>query len=194
MAEALAQVLQATNQLLQDFIQQAQAQHQPPPPVVPPVFNLTPLGSTTPGHFIDYSTKDGRKFYSLATRPIFPKDEYFDVEPNKFRTFMTLLAGRCKDLGFTTDGGFCLVPPDATQPNVGERINTVEDFGRASMEQIRAWETTFLASTAGANGQYAQDSKMLYDMLMNSLPVQGTARIEIWKLVRSGCRSECPDF
>jgi len=49
------------------------------------------------------------------------------------------------------------------------------------MEQMRAWETTFLAADAGADGRRAQESKMLYDMLMNSLSTQGTTRIELWK-------------
>ena len=180
--DALAQVLQAMNQLLQDLAQQVQAQNQPPPQAAPPAaFNLTPLGATPQGQLIEYTSKEGKKFYSMATRPLFPKDEHFDVEPNKFRTFMTLLAGRCKDLGFTGAVGICMVPPDAAQPDVGERINTVEDFGRASMEQIRAWETMFLAADAGANGRRAQESKMLCDTLMNSLSTQGTARIELWK-------------
>ena len=94
---------------------------------------------------------------------------------------MTLLATRCKDLGFTTPGGIFLVPPDAANPQVDARINTVEDFGRATLDQIREWETTFLDATAGAQGRLAQDSKILYDMLMASLSTQGTTRIEIWK-------------
>ena len=117
----------------------------------------------------------------MATRPLFPKDEYFDVEPNQFSTFMTLLASRCKDLGFTAPGGLCMVPPDAANPQVGAPINTVEDYGTATMEQIRAWEETFLAANAGAQGRLAQDSKILFDLLMGSLSTQGTTRIEIWK-------------
>ena len=145
------------------------------------VFNRSPLGSAQPGALINYGTKEGIKFHSMATRALFPKDEYFDVEPSQFNTFMTLLASRCKDLGFTTQGGICMVPPDAANPQNGEPINIVEDFGRATMEQIRQWETTFLDANAGALGRHAQDSKILYDMIMNSLSTQGTARIEIWK-------------
>ena len=174
-AEELTFALQQLGDLVEGLV------HQVHPPAGQAVFNRSPLGATTPGEPINYSTKEGKKFHSLATKSLFPKDEYFDVEPSKFRTFMTFLSGRTKDLGFTSAGGICMVPPNAGTPNIGERINTVEDFGRASMEQIKAWEITFLAATAGADGRNAQDSKMLYDMLMNSLSTQGTSRIEIWK-------------
>ena len=178
MVDALGQV----GTVLQGLVTQVQQQHQPPPPPPPAViFNRSPLGATAPGELIDYGSKDGKKFHSMATRPLFPKDEYFDVEPDKFRTFMGLLANRAKDLGFITPGGICLVPPDAAHPNVGVPINTVEDFGRATLDQIRDWETTFLDATAGAQGRRSQDSKILYDMLMASLSTQGTTRIEIWK-------------
>jgi len=174
-AEELTFALQQLGDLVEGLV------HQVHPPAGQAVFNRSPLGATTPGEPINYSTKEGKKFHSLATKSLFPKDEYFDVEPSKFRTFMTFLSGRTKDLGFTSAGGICMVPPNAGTPNIGERINTVEDFGRASMEQIKAWEITFLAATAGADGRKAQDSKILYDMLMNSLSTQGTSRIEIWK-------------
>jgi len=178
---ALQQMVQQLVQPLTQAVRALQEQHQPPPPPPPVVFNRSPLGAVEPGDLINYRTKEGIKFHSMATRPLFPKDEYFDVEPNKFNTFMTLLAIRCKDLGFTTPGGICMVPPDAANPLNGEPINIVEAFGRASLDQIHQWETTFLSANAGALGQHAQDSKILYDLLMNSLSTQGTARIEIWK-------------
>ena len=180
-ANALTAALQNLGTLVQGLVQQVQQQHQPPPPPAQVAFHRSPLGTALPNQLIDYSTKEGKKFHSLATRPLFPKDEYFDVEPDKFPTFMTLLMGRCKDLGFTATGGMCMVPPDAANPQDGDPINTVEDFGRASMEQIRAWETTFLADDAGAQGRLAQDSKILYDLCMNSMSTQGLARIKIWK-------------
>ena len=179
--QMVQQVVQPLAQAVQQQLQALQNQHQPPPPPPPVVFNRSPLGSAQPGDLINYGTKEGIKFHSMATRALFPKDEYFDVEPNQFNTFMTLLASRCKDLGFTTQGGICMVPPDAANPLNGEPINIVEDFGRANLDQIRQWETTFLNANAGAPGRHAQDSKILYDMLMNSLSTRGTARIEIWK-------------
>ena len=157
MADALAQALQNLNQLVANLTQQIQNHHQPPPPQ--PVFTLSPLGSSTPGQFGDFTTKDGRKFHSRDNRQLFLKDDYFYVETFKSRTFMTQLAGHCKDLEFMVVEGTCMVSPDAAQPNVGERINTVEDFKRTSMEQV-FWKTTLLAATAGVTGRQAQESKM----------------------------------
>ena len=40
----------------------------------------------------DYSSnKDHRKAYQTLTALLFPHDQKFDVEPNKFQTFMNLL-------------------------------------------------------------------------------------------------------
>ena len=170
---------------VQALATQVQQQHQAPPQLPPPapvIFAIAPLAHTPQGQLLDYGTKEGIKIHSTATRPLFPDDEYFDVDAEEFRSFMTYLNQRCKDLGFTeAPGGICLVPPDAAHPNVGDRINTVEDFGRATLAQIEAWERTFLAATAGAQGRLAQDSKILYDLLWASLSAKGTARIEIWR-------------
>jgi len=187
-AQNLADALNGTAQLppgmlnqLQQLQQQQQAAAAGAPPQQPVAFIRSPLGSGPPNALVDCNTKEGRKFHSTATRPLFGDGDSFDVEPSKFRTFVTKLGIRCKDLGFTAAGGMCMVPPDPADPLQGAPIDTVEDFGRANLELVRSWEETFIAADAGALGRMAQDSKTLFDILMNSLSVSGLARIKIWK-------------
>ena len=51
----------------------------------------------------------------------------------------------------------------------------------ATMERIRAWEETFIAQNKGANGCHAQDTKLLFYILMNTLSTQTVERVTIWK-------------
>ena len=43
------------------------------------------------GNILDYTSRDIRKYYELATKPLFPDAERFQVEPDKFQTFINLL-------------------------------------------------------------------------------------------------------
>jgi len=90
-AQALANALNGLEQLLPGLVNQVQQLQQqqagaaaaPPQPVA---FNRSPLGSAQPNDLVDCSTKEGKKFHSLATRPLFGNNDNdkFDVEPNKF--------------------------------------------------------------------------------------------------------------
>ena len=186
-----AAVVQAINNATTAFQQLTQsvqalpgqiANAMPQPVQQPPVvFNRSPLGAGPANQIINYETKEGRKFHERATRSLFPQGELYGIEPSEFKTLMTRLAERAKDLGFTVIGGLCMIPPDPQHPLQGPHLNSVEDYGRTTLDQIRAWEETFLGANAGQQGRLAQDSKILYDLLMASLSSQGLARIDIWK-------------
>jgi len=189
-AQALANALNGLGQLLPGLVNQVQQLQQqvqagvaaaPLQQPLPLIFHRSPLGSGPSSDPTDCSAKEGKKFHSMATLPLFGNNQTFDVEPSKFRTFVTKLAARCKDLGCMATGGLCMVPPDAAHPLQGVPINSVEDFGRVKLDQIRAWETTFVAAAAGPLGRLAQNSKVSFDALVNSLSTSGLARIEIWR-------------
>jgi hypothetical protein len=99
------------------------------------------------------------------------------VEPDKFRTLMSLLAARAKDLGFLNANGIAMVPTDLANPANGDIIDSINDYGTASMDQITEWERTFVAT----NTRRAQDSKILFQILLGSLSVDGITRVETWK-------------
>ena len=73
-----AAIAQAANNIQQP--QQAQAGQ----------FSRSPLQAHQ-GNILDYTSRDIRKYYELATKPLFPDAEKFQVEPDKFQTFINLL-------------------------------------------------------------------------------------------------------
>lgn len=118
---------------------------------------------------IDLNSKEGRKHYEQATKSLFPSNEKFEVEPNKFQLFINLLHVRA-------DGGNAIVPQDHANPQ-GPAINSTSDYGRTNLEQVRAWEKTFI----GSQSRNRQNSKILYELIVNLLSVQGFQRIQVWQ-------------
>ena len=53
-------------------------------------FSCSPLQAHQ-GNILDYTSRDIRRYYELATKPLFPDAERFQVEPDKFQTFINLL-------------------------------------------------------------------------------------------------------
>jgi hypothetical protein len=125
---------------------------------------------------LDLGSKTGRKYYEKTTASLFPSGEGFEVEPNKFQMMVNLTANRGPDLGFFQPGHIAMIPPDPANPGAGPFINIITDYGQVTLDQVIAWETTFIAN----NDQNSQDSKILHDLLMASLTTTGLVRIQIW--------------
>ena len=170
----------AQNALPGQLAGQLAAALNPPPPAAGP-FLRTPLRANIAA-VLDLSTKEGRKYYERATESLFPSNEGFDVEPSKFPIFMNLLAIRARDLGFMEDGQIAQVPSNPANPLVGPFTNMITEYGRNSLDQIKDWETTFIAQ----QNRMAQNSKILFDLLMNSLSTAGKERIQVNKTSNTG--------
>ena len=172
-AQALVQALNNASVAIQNAIAQAAAG--PGAPAAGP-FLRTPLRAGI-ANTLDFSTKEGRKYYEQATRSLFSTDEKFDVEPGRFQLFVNLLHTRARDLGMLENGANCMVtvpaPPGGVAPPA---VNMITDYGRLTLEEIKAYETTFI----GQNTRNSQNSKMLHDLIMNSLSPTGIQRIQIW--------------
>ena len=152
------------------------------PPAGAVEFHRAPLpAGIRPGQLINYKTKEGRKHYYLATLSVYNDDEKYGVEPDKFGTFMDLLTQRVNDLGFTAQGQIGLIPPDHTHPTQGPFVNIFQEYGNITYDQVKNFERTFLAGTTPAHQQLAQQSKMLFDLLMHSTSTDGFKRLAIWK-------------
>ena len=121
---------------------------------------------------IDYNTKAGAKYHERATKPLMPKGSPFGVEPNALGTFMNRLADRAKDMGWLRAGRIGMVPQDTAIQN-SPTVNIFENYGSRTLEQITAYERTIVATET----RNSQDSKLLYDILMGSLSVEGQQRI-----------------
>ena len=141
----------------------------------PGPFLRTPLRAGI-GQQLDFSTKQGRKYCEQATRSLFSTDEKFDVEPSRFQLFINLLNTRTRDLGMLEDGSNAKVPLDLATPGANQ-VDLINDYGRVTLAHVTAWEQSFIAG----NSRKSQGSKMLYDLIMNSLSPTGIQRIQIWK-------------
>ena len=143
-------------------------------------FIRTPLQART-DQTLDFHQKEGRKYYENATRSLFSSSEdKFDVEPSKFQLFITLLLNRAKDLGMLdspTTHGNAMLPKDPRNPTDDGAINIIKDYGRAQLEDITKWEKEIL----NQESRMSQNSKILFDLLMNSLTAKGAQRIQIWR-------------
>ena len=153
-----------------------------PPPPAPPVvvpaagpFHRTLLRSGVNDE-IDLGHKDGRKYFEQATKSVFDTGSKFDVEPATFQTFINLLAVRGRDLGMLDPGMNMLIPADPANPRAGPFINSIVDYGRTSLELVTQWEATFIND----QNRLSQNSKILFDLLMNSLSTKGIQRVQVW--------------
>lgn len=175
LAQAATQMAQVMAQMQQ--VQQQAAAQAPPAPIPQGLFHRSPLSAVpSAGGYLDYTSKTTRKFYEQATKPLFGSSEKFEVEPEKFQTFMERLTGRCKDMGCLAVDRIGMVPENATVPN-SPRANIFTDYGSRTLEQVTQYETTYLAN----QDRNSQDSKIIYDLIMDSLSTTGCNRVAIWK-------------
>ena len=96
-------------------------------------FSRSPLQAV-----LDYTSREIRKYYELATKPLFPDTKKFQVKPDKFQTFINLLFQWLMDLGMFGNNGNCMIPLDPLNPGNGVPINMVSDYGRVTLEQVTA--------------------------------------------------------
>ena len=162
-AQITAAVAQAANNIQQP--QQAQAG----------TFSRSPLQAHQ-ANVLDYTSRDICKYYELATKPLFPDTEKFQVEPDKFQMFINLLFQRVMDLGMFGNNGNCMIPFDPLNPGNGVPINMVSDYGRVSLKQVTAWVLTFIHG----NNRNSQNSKLLFDLLTNSISIEGLQHVQLW--------------
>ena len=91
-------------------------------------------------------------------------------------SLMHKVNARAKDFGFTATDSIGMIPMgpmDASSP----RTNIFGDYGSRTMEQIRDYEGTFIR----VQEEQSQESKLLYDLLTNSISSTGLARTSEWK-------------
>ena len=135
----------------------ARANQQPPPQ---PTFALTPYQAID--GIIDYTTNEGRKYYERATAKL--NDEGFDCQADTLRAFIKDLERRAEAFGWTsTITGILNIPIDINDPNSPIK-NLLKQYGELSWDQIFDYDDTYIHN----NTRAAQDSRMLYECIMNS--------------------------
>ena len=133
------------------------------------MFSLTP-GGVNRG-VLDYSIKAGYYHYKGATEKL--EEELYDCTPEGFYQFIKSLKKRAESYGWTEINGVFMVAPDN---NPGTRaINVLEDYGRITLERITQHELTYI----NVQNRMAQDDRMVYECIMNSLSIDGKAKLNI---------------
>ena len=69
-----------------------------------------------------------------------------------------------------------MIPLDPLNPGNGVPINMVLDYGHIRLEQVTAWVLTFIQG----NNRNSQSSKLLFDLLTNSISIEGLQHIQLW--------------
>jgi hypothetical protein len=137
----------------------------------PPIFGLTP--GTAGYQIIDYNSKAGYSKFKAGTSAL--NEELYDCSPDGFYQFIQDLKSRAEAFGWSrSPDGILWIP--ATDDANAERINILEEWGRLSLERVTNHEQTYLFTQTRA----AQDDRMLYECILNSVSKTGRAKLNIW--------------
>lgn len=174
--------LTQTNKAMQQILERLQTQetststtpvNKPAPSTTRPVFLLTPLRDGI-DEIVDLSTKSGAKYWDRATKSLYDGPKY-DVNTETFSIFIDLLNNRVSDLGMLEpDSNLHMLSSDRHKTGP---INPIKQYGRITYDEMYEWERSFINDQT----RKAQNSKILYDLLMNSLSVTGLQRIQAWR-------------
>lgn len=131
-------------------------------------FLRTPLRSKT-SEVLDLTTKEGTKYYERATKSLYDNGPKFDVDSANFFTFIELLNERVRDLGMLEEGSNLQMQFETRDDGEVETINPITQHGTYTLKEMQQWESKFLRTPT----RNSQNSKILYDLLMNSLSTVG---------------------
>ena len=139
-----------------------------------PQFYLNPASAMV--GILDFSNVESRKYYHKATKKL-DSEELFDCSPENMHHFLKLLEYRASEHGWDNYiSGVLWIPEDVNDPN-SELRYLPNEYGRVTIEQITAFERTYL----GTEQRVAQDFHMLFKCLMDSLSKEARMKIEAWE-------------
>ena len=137
------------------------------------VFALTPAVAIQ--GVIDYSTSEGRKIYTTATYKL--DEELYDCTPEDLHQFLQSVQLRAKEFGWDDEVTGILQIPDDPLNIMAETQDFILNYGQVSLEEIKAFDQTYLHLQV----RPAQDSSQLFKCLMNSISKEGKVKINLWK-------------
>ena len=135
---------------------------------------------------LDYTTNEGRKLFTSATKSLYPSDEGFDCTPDNLHGFIELVSNRAQEYNWNYmdetvqwDGqGILIVAKEDPGPNPNTDFwNLLEHHGQIDLSILKTQVKLYL----GEEERRAQDDMMLYKTLFNSLTEAGRKKILIWK-------------
>jgi hypothetical protein len=101
------------------------------------------------------------------------EEELYDCTPDGFYQFIKSLGTRAEEYGWTAPGGVFWVALDSNQGT--PKANLLVDYGRFGLERIQEHEETYINDQS----RLAQDDRLLYECLINSLSISGKAKLNI---------------
>jgi hypothetical protein len=139
----------------------------------PVAFALSPA-MAIPG-IIDLASRTGKDIFRFATEKL--DEELYDCLPAGMTQFLQSLSIRATEYGWEDEvDGIMQIPDDPADP-LSDTNNLIENYGRITLESIRAFEASYIALQV----RPAQDTYMLYKCLMKSISKEGKSKITIWK-------------
>jgi hypothetical protein len=139
----------------------------------PVPFALSPA-MAIPG-IIDLSSRTGKDIFRYATEKL--EEDLYDCHPDGMTQFLQSLSVRATEYGWEDDvNGIMQIPEDPANP-LSNTNNLIENYGRISLDEIRAFEASYIDMQV----RPAQDTYMLYKCLMKSISKEGKSKITIWK-------------
>jgi hypothetical protein len=123
---------------------------------------------------IDYSSREGRNIFTYATTKL--DEELYDCRPEGLYQFLQAIKGRAHEYGWDDEIGGVVHIPEHAADAASETNNLLESYGMISIDQIRAFEETYISQPI----RPAQDTYLLYKCLMNSISKEGKSKIMIW--------------
>jgi len=162
-------------------MQQQPHQQQPQQQVA---FSRNP-GTANPDLLLDYSQKEKTKIYKESTYSLYSStsEEKFDMETERFPTFMTRLKVRGIEVCFIRhndeEGSIFCIPDtiDANGVQHGPFVNMMNNYAEIDMEKVKAYED-YLRT---ANTRQSQNLDMLYQLLWNSMSEKAQTAIGFWE-------------
>ena len=138
-------------------------------------FHLNPAASFR--GTLDYTDSASKKMYKSATSSLFDATEKYNCEPGEMLNFLRELNTRAIEYGWDDEISGVLWIPEDINDQTSELRYLPKEYGVISMEEISAFERTYL----GRELRTAQDSYMLYMCLLNSLTKEAKMKIQIWE-------------
>jgi len=135
-------------------------------------FALTP-GLATDG-ILDFTKKTDRSHFGYATKAL--DEEHYNCTPDEFYQFIQSLKDRANEYGWDTETGLLAIPMNSSDPN-SPRRNLLGKYGTIDLARVQEYAKTFI----GKRLRKAQDDRMLFHCLMNTLSKDGKRKITIWR-------------
>jgi hypothetical protein len=133
------------------------------------VFALTP--ATHIVGLLNFAKSEHHKIYKSGIAAI---NTTYDCDPDGLFQFLGEIRNRANQMGWME--GILNIDLAAPEDDDEEISNLIENYGTITLDQVRSWETRYIATPSRA----AQDTYMLYQCLMSSLTPEAKKKIMIW--------------